>query len=106
LLILLLSWSFIYFGGYTYWGLIVGIILIDLGLQSSHIMNQADFFAIPTNATNRLNTVYMVNYFIGGSLGTYLGVMGWQYAGWTGVCIVGTTFSLLAFVAHLLLGKR
>lgn len=106
LLILLLSWGFIYFGGYTYWGLIVGIILIDLGLQSSHIMNQSDFFAIPTNATNRLNTVYMVSYFIGGSLGTYLGAIGWQYWGWVGVCAVGTTFSVFAFLAHLLLGKK
>lgn len=106
LLILLLSWGFIYFAGYSYWGLIVGIILIDLGLQSSHIMNQSDFFAIPTKATNRLNTVYMVSYFIGGSLGTYLGAIGWQYWGWAGVCGVGTTFSIFAFLAHLLLGKK
>ncbi|TYR37900.1 MFS transporter [Sphingobacterium phlebotomi] len=105
LLILLSSWMFIYFGGNTYWGLIIGIILIDLGLQSSHIMNQSDFFALPTNATNRLNTVYMVSYFIGGSLGTYLGAVGWQYAGWTGVCFVGTVFSILAFGAHVLLGR-
>lgn len=106
LLILLFSWAFIYLGGYTYGGLIIGIILIDLGLQSSHIMNQSDFFALPIKATNRLNTVYMVSYFIGGSLGTYLGAIGWQYAGWTGVCIVGTTFSLLAFIAHLIWGKK
>jgi len=106
LCILLLSWGFIYFGGYTYWGLIVGIILIDLGLQGSHIMNQADFFAIPTQATNRLNTVYMVSYFIGGSLGTYLGAIGWQYAGWTGVCVVGIIFSACALGAHLLLGRQ
>src|SRR5690606_31178633 len=104
--ILLLSWIFIYFGGYTYWGLIIGIILVDLGLQSSHIMNQSDFFALPTHATNRLNTVYMVSYFIGGSLGTYLGAVGWQYAGWTGVCVVRTVFSTLAFTAHVLFGRR
>lgn len=106
LLILLLSWGFTYFAGYTYWGLIVGIVLIDLGLQSSHIMNQSDIFEKPTTATNRLNTVYMVSYFIGGSLGTYLGAIGWQYAGWTGVCVVGVTFAVLALAAHVLLGKR
>ncbi|VTQ02500.1 MFS transporter [Sphingobacterium daejeonense] len=38
LIILLLSWGFIYFMGNTYIGLVIGIILIDLGLQSSHIM--------------------------------------------------------------------
>src|SRR5690606_23837820 len=89
----------------TYWGLIIGIILIDQGLQSSNIKNLSDFFALPTNATNRLNTVYMVSYFIGGSLGTYLGAVGWQYAGWTGVCFVGRIFSVLAFGAHILLGR-
>lgn len=103
--ILLFSWIFIYFGQHTYIGLIIGIILVDLGLQSSHIMNQTDYFSIPTNATSRLNTVYMVCYFIGGSLGTYLAALAWQYAGWSGVCLVGTTFSALAFLAHLLFGK-
>jgi len=105
ILILLLSWAFIYFGQHTYTGLIIGIILVDLGLQSSHIMNQTDYFSIPTDATSRLNTVYMVCYFIGGSLGTYLAALAWQYNGWAGVCIVGTTFSALAFIAHVLLGR-
>lgn len=106
LIILLLSWVFIYFGGYTYAGLIVGVILMDLGLQSSHIMNQSDCFSIPTKATSRLNTVYMVSYFIGGSLGTYFGALAWKYAGWTGVSAVGFIFSALALLAHLLFAKK
>ncbi|GHE40974.1 MFS transporter [Sphingobacterium griseoflavum] len=106
ILILLVSWGFIYFGQHSYAGLIIGIILIDLGLQSSHIMNQTDYFSIPTDATSRLNTVYMVSYFLGGSLGTYLAAVAWQYAGWEGVCLVGTTFSTLAFAAHILFGKN
>lgn len=105
ILILLSSWVFIYFGQHSYIGLIIGIILIDLGLQSSHIMNQTDYFSIPTQATSRLNTVYMVCYFIGGSLGTYLAAMAWQHMGWAGVCLVGTSFSILAFLAHLFFGK-
>ncbi|MEJ5053251.1 MFS transporter [Sphingobacterium sp. MYb382] len=104
--ILLSSWLFIYFGGNTYIGLIIGVILIDLGLQSSHIMNQADYFSIPTKATSRLNTVYMVSYFIGGSLGTYLAAQAWQYGGWPAVCIVGSMFSILALVAHLIFSNK
>ena len=106
LLILLLNWLFTYFAGDTYWGLVIGIILIDLGLQSSHIMNQSDYFALPTKATNRLNTVYMVCYFIGGSSGTYFGALGWEHAGWTGVCLVGFVYSALAFGAHLIWAKK
>jgi hypothetical protein len=35
---------------------------------------------------SRLNSVYMTCYFIGGSLGTFLGALGWQLFGWWGVC--------------------
>lgn len=106
LLIILLSWTFTYFAGYTYWGLVVGFILIDFGLQSTHIMNQSVFFAINIKATNRLNTVYMVSYFVGGSLGTLLGSIAWQYYGWAGVCSIGILFTVLALLAHVLLSTK
>ncbi len=106
LLILIGSWGFTYFGGETYWGLIAGVILVDLGVQSSHIMNQTNYFLIRSNAVNRLNTVYMVSYFIGGSLGTFLASIAWQQAQWSGVCLVGFIFGLLAIIAHILFSKR
>ncbi len=106
LLVVLGSWAFTYFAGETYWGLIVGVILVDLGVQSSHIMNQTNYFLIKSNAVNRLNTVYMVCYFIGGSLGTLLASIGWQYAQWDGVCFVGALFGVLALIAHLLFSNR
>lgn len=106
LLVVLGSWAFTYFAGETYWGLIVGVILVDLGVQSSHIMNQTNYFLIKSNAVNRLNTVYMVCYFIGGSLGTLLASIGWQYAQWDGVCFVGASFGVLALIAHLLFSNR
>lgn len=106
LLIVLGSWAFTYFAGETYWGLIVGVILVDLGVQSSHIMNQTNYFLIKTNAVNRLNTVYMVCYFIGGSLGTWLASIAWNYAQWGGVCFVGATFAILALIAHILFNKK
>jgi predicted MFS family arabinose efflux permease len=106
LLVVLASWAFTYFAGETYWGLIVGVILVDLGVQSSHIMNQTNYFLIKSNAVNRLNTVYMVSYFIGGSLGTWIASIAWQYAQWGGVCCVGVTMGLLALLAHLLFNQR
>lgn len=106
LLILIGSWGFTYFAGNTYWGLIVGVILVDLGVQSSHIMNQTSYFLLKTNAVNRLNTVYMVSYFIGGSLGTYTASVAWQYAQWDGVCLVGVIMGSLALVAHILFARK
>lgn len=106
LLVVLGSWAFTYFAGETYWGLIMGVILVDLGVQSSHIMNQTNYFLIKSNAVNRLNTVYMVSYFIGGSLGTWTASVAWQYAQWSGVCFVGATMAILALIAHLIFSKR
>lgn len=104
--VLLISWGFTYFAGETYWGLIVGVVLIDLGVQSAHIMNQTDFFLIKSTAVNRLNTVYMVSYFIGGSLGTWLASVAWQHYQWGGVCFVGTAMGVLALTAHLLFSRK
>lgn len=104
--VLLISWAFTYFAGETYWGLIAGVILIDLGVQSAHIMNQTDFFLIKSTAVNRLNTVYMVSYFIGGSLGTWLASIAWQYYHWSGVCFVGVSMGILALIAHLIFSRK
>jgi predicted MFS family arabinose efflux permease len=102
ILLMLISWLlFALFGNY-YWGLILGVILIDLGLQSMHILNQSDFYALNLGANNRLNTVYMVSYFIGGSTGTFFAAQAWQHFQWPGVIFVGTCYTLLALLAHLL----
>lgn len=106
LLIVIGSWAFTYFAGETYWGLIVGVILVDLGVQSGHIMNQTNYFSIKSNAVNRLNTVYMVSYFIGGSLGTWTASVAWHYAQWSGVCFVGASMAVLALIAHLSFSEK
>lgn len=102
ILLMLFSWLlFALFGNY-YSGLIFGVILIDLGLQSMHILNQSDFYALNLGANNRLNTVYMVSYFIGGSTGTFFAAQAWQHFQWPGVIFVGTCYTLLALLAHVL----
>ncbi|SJN47704.1 MFS transporter [Sphingobacterium sp. JB170] len=106
LVVLIGSWGFTYFVGDTYWGLILGVILIDLGVQASHIMNQTNYFMIKTGAVNRLNTVYMVSYFIGGSFGTYAASLAWQHAQWEGVCMVGFSMAVLALFAHILFARK
>ena len=81
-------------------GLIVGVILLDSGVQSAHVANQTLVFSLRPEARSRLNTVYMTGYFAGGSLGSVVGGLAWTYLGWTGVCTVGGAFLLLALVLH------
>jgi predicted MFS family arabinose efflux permease len=102
LVCVLLAYSVFYGFGATLWGMVAGVILLDLGVQAAHISNQSRIYAIRPEARSRMNTAYMVAYFIGGAVGSYSGAWGWSRAGWGGVCFVGfgmTLGGLLAFVA-------
>lgn len=77
-------------------GLIVGAALLDLGTQTGQISNQTRIYTLPPIALNRITTVYMVSYFLGGSLGSYLSAITWSFAGWTGVCSVGFVLMAIA----------
>lgn len=105
-IIMILSWLVFGIWGFSYAGLIIGIILLDVGLQSMHITNQTIVFSTHPEATNRLNTIYMVSYFIGGSLGTFISGKAWGTYGWQGSVGVGISFVVIALLAHLLLTRK
>lgn len=102
LLLIVISFVVFMLSGYSMIGLIIGVIVLDMGVQATHISNQSLIFSLKPEARNRINTVYMVTYFIGGSLGTYITSFAWDYYKWTGVCIVGILLSALAVIFHLL----
>jgi predicted MFS family arabinose efflux permease len=87
--------------GERLWGLVAGVILLDLGVQASHISNQTRIFSLRPEVRNRLNTVYMVSYFVGGAAGSALGSWAWQRWGWPGVCGTGAAFLLAALAVYL-----
>ena len=82
--------------GQRLWGLVAGVILLDLGVQAGHVANQTRIYALIPEARSRLNTVYMVTYFLGGALGSALGAWGWTHYGWNGVCAAGAVQLLVA----------
>jgi predicted MFS family arabinose efflux permease len=86
------------FAGYSLWGLAAGVILLDLGVQGGHVANQTRIYALVPEARSRLNTVYMVTFFLGGALGSALGAYGWTHWGWSGVCAAGAV-QLMAALA-------
>ena len=77
---------------------IAGIILIDMGLQSTHIPNLSRNYALLPEARTRLNTIYMTFFFIGGTIGSSVGSIAWNFSGWTGVCFVGIVFVLVGAI--------
>ena len=90
----LIAWQF----GNTYLGLIVTIILADIGAQCLQIANQSGCLKQLPEATNRVNTIFMTIFFIGGSLGTFCSGLGWSMAGWTGVCTAGCCFACASLI--------
>ena len=104
-IIVLLSWLIFLFSAHSVAGLIIGVILIDLGVQAVHITNQNIVFSKNSEARNRVNTVYMVGFFIGGAVGTSLGSFAWNHFGWTGVSVLGIILSASILGIQLFLDK-
>lgn len=61
---------------------IIAVLLLDVGVQATQVTNIATIYALDATANSRINTVYMTSYFIGGALGTYIGIVCWRAGGW------------------------
>ncbi|SAL76092.1 major facilitator transporter [Caballeronia arvi] len=81
-------------------GLVIGVIVLDVGVQAAQISNQSRIYALKPEARSRVNTVYMVAYFIGGSLGSAAASLAWHAMGWIGVCLAGLVATGLAAFSH------
>ena len=68
--VVLAAWFLAFWGNSSYVWMIVAILLIDAGMQCIHLSNQTSVVALDASAINRVNTVYMTIYFLGGSAGT------------------------------------
>jgi len=86
-------------------GLIAGIVLIDIGMQSGHVANQSRIYSLAPAARSRVNTFYMVAFFVGGALGSYLGPLGFNWAGWTGFCAIPLA-ALLTALGYFIRAER
>ena len=98
LALMLASWLPIVFLRYSLWGLIVGVITIDFGLQSVHVSNQSLIYRVRPEAQSRLTAGYMVCYSIGCGLGSILSTLAYARAGWNGVCALGALLSASALL--------
>jgi predicted MFS family arabinose efflux permease len=100
------AFAFVAAGGRSLTWLIVGMVLLDLGNRASFIANQARIYALRPEARSRLNTVYMVSYFLGGAFGAALGGIGALRGGWFGLAVVGVLLSLAAVAVNALAYRR
>ena len=104
-LMMLVSWGDPGAGKSSVIALVVGIAVLDLGVQGLHISNQSAIYALRPEARSRLTTAYMVAYFLGGAALSALTSSLYGTDGWSGVCILGAATALLALVVWAVTGR-
>jgi predicted MFS family arabinose efflux permease len=86
--------------------LIVGILLMDVGVQGLQVTNQSLIYRLAPDARSRVNSAYMVCYFAGGAIGSALGSSVYESHHWAGVCVLGGAIGVVATVAAVADGLR
>ncbi|MFC4052399.1 MFS transporter [Actinomadura syzygii] len=96
LTVMLASWGLLVLGSTSVIALIVGIVLLDAGFQGAHINHQRTVFAINPEARSRINTAYMLAFFLGGVAGSTSAAFVYNAAGWSGICLLGAGLATAA----------
>jgi predicted MFS family arabinose efflux permease len=91
---------------FSLWGLVIGVVAFDFGLQSVHVAGQTTVHRAHRHAPSRLTAVYMVFYSIGSAAGAAASTAMYATAGWAGVCALGAGISLVALVFTLVERNR
>ncbi|MEV4144916.1 MFS transporter [Amycolatopsis sp. NPDC049691] len=103
MLAVLVSWGLMAIdGGGALVPLIIGVVVLDLGVQGVQVANLSAIYALRPEARSRITMAYTGTYFLGGAVGS--GVAGAAYAGggWLAVCLAGGVFAVLALAAWAL----
>ena len=96
LTLMLVAWLPIALLPHSILWLVLGVLVIDFGLQAVHVTNQGMIYRVRPEAQSRLTAAYMVFYSIGSALGSSLSTVVYAHAGWNGVCLLGAGISALA----------
>ncbi|MNE39011.1 sugar efflux transporter [compost metagenome] len=99
---LLLSFVLLYVFRTSVIGIVIGIIILDMGMQSIHVSNQTRIYALIPEARNRVNTIFMTGSFIGTALGSGIGLWVWDIKQWASVCLVGVMLAVIALTIYTL----
>ncbi|MFS2111521.1 MFS transporter [Sphingomonas sp. Sphisp140] len=77
-------------------GMVIGVILLDFGVQGALVSHQHIVFALRPEARARLNTIFMGAMFVGGAAGSGAATWAWSVGGWSAVSALGAAFAAVA----------
>lgn len=103
--LLSVSWLALWPGGRVLALLVIGIFVLDVGVQGVHITNQGAIYALAPEARSRINSAYMTSYFAGGAAGSAASAAAYSSSGWGAVCVVGAAFAVASFLVWLVVER-
>jgi predicted MFS family arabinose efflux permease len=98
---ILLSWPILYLGRESVPAIILGLVLLDFGVQAQNVLSQGVIYALGRETTGRVTTAYVTSNFVGGAIGSASGAVAWSAGGWLPVCVVGFAIAATALLAWL-----
>jgi len=91
--------------GFAFYESIIAIIIIaaviSVAVQGISVLSQARLFNLSNEERSRLNTVFVVNNFIFGAVGSALASLLWSLGGWQYVMIGASLISFIALIVWL-----
>jgi len=100
-LCVLLAYTVFGFAALTVAAVAVGAMLLDIGIRSSLVANQAYIAGLDASARARTNMLFMVHTFAGNGIGAFIASDAFYRAGWRGVVITGLAAASAAAALHL-----
>ena len=89
-------------GGYLFPDSILAIVIIaavfSVAVQGISVLSQARLFALSNEERSRLNTVFVVNNFLFGAVGSALASFLWSLGGWSYVMMGAILISVIALI--------
>jgi predicted MFS family arabinose efflux permease len=76
--------------------LVAAAILLDFGVTANLVLGQRAIFILGAPLRSRLNGMYMALFFVGGAIGSALGVWSYAHGGWTLTAWVGFCMPMAA----------
>jgi predicted MFS family arabinose efflux permease len=80
--------------------LVISAIVLDCGVSMNFVIGQRAIFALAPEYRGRLNGLYIATFFMGGALGSAVGVWAFTQAGWSVTAWLGFALPVIALIYY------
>ncbi len=86
--------------------LVMAAVLLDFGVSGNVVLGQRAIYGLSADLRSRLNGLYMATFFVGGAVGSAIGVWGYAHGGWPMAAILGGGMPALALLTLFLVEPK